>query len=108
MEIESWSEPNLESEVTLSENLHSASLFTPAVTPAAKKRNSYTLGFKRDVLRHLISQENMNIKSPITVTANQLNVNYTLAQKWSKERDNILDEGNSSILEKWDVVGKKI
>ena len=60
MELELGLEQNLEIQGFLNENL---GIRNPNTT-TPKKRNSYSIGFKRDVLNEIITKENAGCKSP--------------------------------------------
>ena len=52
------------------------------VAESRKKRNSYTLATKRDVLERVSSYSRNSIKNPILKTALDFNIKYDLVQKW--------------------------
>jgi hypothetical protein len=56
------------------------------------KRNKYSIGFKRDVLHALILNEKLKVSAPLSKTARDLNIKVGLVQRWSMERERILDE----------------
>jgi hypothetical protein len=85
--------PNLSSECSANENL--------LIIAPKKKRNSYTIEFKREVLQELIrKEESRNVQYPMLQTSKEMNVEYKLIQKWSRSRVNIFKKGLTPSLRK--------
>lgn len=56
-----------------------------------KKRNTFSLEYKRSVLQRLELNECNNVKAPIKTTAIEMSVKYHLVQEWSAQRLIILE-----------------
>ena len=67
-------------------------IFRAEAQQIRKKRNSYTLATKRDVVERIETYSLNRIKNPILKTALEFNLKYDLVQKWWAAKEKVANK----------------